>query len=116
LAKWRHVVLALSDALAGPKRGYVLTRRVGAARNSYAAASVHSLVVAIVTAAWTVGTARGVIHHRVLNTAAAIVIALSLAVALSMLRRFPPPYDDTLAASQLGQPGRREVPALGVRE
>jgi cellulose synthase (UDP-forming) len=111
VAKWPHVVLALRDALAGPNHGYALTQKVGAARKSYAAALGHLLVAAIVTAAWTAGAARGVIHHHILDTAAGIVIALSLLVALSTLRRFPPAYDDKLAASALGQPGRPPVPA-----
>ena len=101
LAKWPHVLLALRDALAGPNRGYLLTSKVSAGPKRYAAAPAHLIVAALVGTAWAVGTARGVIHNQVLDVAAGFVVALSLLVAVSELRRFPPPYDDELASREL---------------
>jgi cellulose synthase (UDP-forming) len=102
LAKWPQVLLALRDALAGPNRGYTMTRKVSSSRKRYAAAPAHLLVAAIVAAAWSTGMARGVIHNDALSIGAAVVIALSLLVAVSELRSFPPPYDDELAQRALG--------------
>jgi hypothetical protein len=100
LTKWPQVLLALRDALAGPNSGYTMTRKVSSARR-YSAAPSHLLVAAIVAVAWSTGMARGVIHNDALTIGAAIAVALSLLVALSELRSFPPPYDDELAEREL---------------
>lgn len=102
LAKWPYVLLALRDALSGPNRGYTLTSKVRSPRRRYAAAPAHLVVAGIVATAWVIGEARGAIHNEVLTVAAAFVVALSLLVVLSELRAFPPPYDDELAARELG--------------
>jgi cellulose synthase (UDP-forming) len=104
IAKWPYVLLALRDALAGPSRGYLLTRKVRADRKRYAAAPAHLLVAGIVAAAWAIGTARGVLDNHLLDIAAGLAIAMSLVVAASELQRFPPPYDDRLAECALGRP------------
>ncbi|MEA2177760.1 MAG: hypothetical protein QOG77_1057, partial [Solirubrobacteraceae bacterium] len=101
LAKWPHVLLALRDALAGPNRGYVMTRKVGSGRKRYAAAPAHLLIAGLVAASWAIGTARGVIDNDMLDISAALLVALSLAVAASELQHFPPPYDDELAEREL---------------
>jgi hypothetical protein len=102
LAKWPQVLLALRDALAGPNRGYTLTRKVGSSRKRYAAAPAHLLVATTIAAAWSTGMARGVIHNPALSIGAAVAVAISLLVALTEVRSFPPPYDDELAQRALG--------------
>ena len=87
---------------AGPNRGYLLTSEGRAARNQalrrrpgppdrrrargHGVGGRHG---------------RGVIDNQVLDVAAGFVVALSLLVAVSELRRFPPPYDDELASREL---------------
>jgi cellulose synthase (UDP-forming) len=102
IAKWPHVLLALCDALTGASRGYILTPKVRSTRRGYAAAPAHLIVAGIVAAAWMVGAARGVIHNPALHLVAALVVSVSLIVALSELRRFPSPFDPELAARELG--------------
>jgi cellulose synthase (UDP-forming) len=101
VAKWPHVLLALGDALSGPNRGYTITRKSRSTDKQYLAAPVHLLVAGIVACAWAAGAARGVPHNPALDVGAALIISLSLVVALSEFRRFPPPYDDDLAALAL---------------
>jgi cellulose synthase (UDP-forming) len=108
LAKWPQVLLAVRDALAGPNRGYTMTRKVSSSKR-YAAAPAHLIVAATVAVAWSTGMARGVIHNDALSVGAAVAIALSLLVALSELRSFPPPYDDELAQRALGPAVRPEA-------
>jgi cellulose synthase (UDP-forming) len=97
LAKWPHVLLALRDALAGPRQGYTLTPKVCSAKKRYAAAPPHLLVAGLVASSWALGAN----DSTILTVAAVVVVSLSLIVALSDLRRFPPPYDDDLAARVL---------------
>jgi hypothetical protein len=101
LAKWPYVLLALRDALAGPNRGYTLTLKVSPARRRYAAAPGQLIVVAVLGAAFAVGMRRGVLRNPSVIIGAAVVVASALLAALLELRRFPPPYDDELAAREL---------------
>jgi cellulose synthase (UDP-forming) len=101
-AKWPYVLLALRDALAPRKGGYTLTRKVSPVRRRYVALPVQLFVAGVVGAAFAAGVAQGVPHNRSVVAGAAAVVISALLVALSELRRFPPPYDHELAASELG--------------
>jgi cellulose synthase/poly-beta-1,6-N-acetylglucosamine synthase-like glycosyltransferase len=101
LAKWPHVLLALRDALSGRSSGYAITWKLPARSRRYAAAPAHLTVVGVVAAAWAAGMVRGVIATPALHLGAAAIVLLSLCVALSELRRFPPPFDPGLAAREL---------------
>ena len=102
LAKWPYVLLALRDALAGPNRGYTLTRKVPSATRRYAATRAQLIVGALISVSWGIGEARGVVHNHLLVAGAALLVTMSLLVALTELRPFPHPYDDDLAARELG--------------
>ena len=102
LAKWPYVLLALRDALAGGGGGYALTRKVPSATRRRAATRAQLAVAALIAIAWGVGDRRRVLHNHLLVVSAAAIIAVSLLVALTELRQFPPPYDDDLAARELG--------------
>jgi len=114
IAKWPYMLLALRDALAGPNRGYTLTRKVAPVRRRYAAAPVQLIVAGIIGAAFAAGVARGVIHNGAVVISTAVVLASALLVALLDLQRAPPPYDDELATRELGAHSHSSLELLGA--
>jgi cellulose synthase (UDP-forming) len=114
LAKWPYMLLALRDALAGPNRGYTLTRKVAPVRRHYAAAPVQVIVAGMVGAALVAGAARGVVHNPSVVIAAAVVVTSALLVALLDLQRAPSPYDDELATRELGFQPPESLEVLGI--
>jgi cellulose synthase (UDP-forming) len=101
-AKWPYLVLALAHVLGNRQRPYVLTRK-GTASSRYSGAQPFRwfwpqlLGAVVLGTAWSIGIMGGRPLPPVMHAAVAVAVLGHLLVSATAYRRFPAPYDPTLA-------------------
>lgn len=111
-AKWPYLIGALFNGVFRRDAWFVVTNKIKSSRHSRALLGPQLVVIGVLTAAWLIGSIRGVAHNPVLHGWTAFTLASSLAVvATDLLVRFPRPYDPRLADKMARDSAtQREIP------
>ncbi len=94
-AKWPWLVAALFDALLLRQRDYEITAKRTLATRRFATLP-HALTAVVLAAAWLTGRLAGNHPSTLALTLAATVALVSVSIAATSFRTFPPPYDPAL--------------------
>lgn len=105
-AKWPYVLLAVGDVIRTADHPYLITRKTREAKRRLLLAPPHLLGAALLSAAWVVGTVKGVGRSLFVQIGAALWVALAVSLAVSELRSPPESFDEELAR-------RRDRPGPG---
>jgi hypothetical protein len=92
-AKWPWFVRAAWEALRGTRPAYLLTPKVAEPPRRGIVARPHLAIAAVLAAAWAVSVALHGPPPPVLQLATAVLIALSLGIAATEWREYPPPFE-----------------------
>ncbi|HEX6125954.1 MAG TPA: glycosyltransferase family 2 protein [Pyrinomonadaceae bacterium] len=98
-AKYPYLVLAFCHVVSNRRPAYTVTNKSTASRRSIAPFVPHLAVAGLICVSWLVGLLSGRDLSPVIQTAAAIAVVGTVALAATALFRFPDPY-----------PSRREIP------
>lgn len=96
-AKWPYTLLALGEVILNRRVPYALTPKVKGASRRYMLFWPHLTVALLVSGSWLIGIMTGSITESSLHILAAVVVAGSIAIALSELIPPPTPYDEKFA-------------------
>ena len=101
-AKWPYTVLSLWEVIRNRQFPYTLTRKDRA--GGRVLFWPHIVVALIMSAAWFAGAELGRIRFLSVHLLFGAVILMCLALVLSGVRGFPPPYDNVLQDRELAFP------------
>jgi len=95
-AKWPWLFAALLDVVRPRHRPYEITAKT-ALSGKRAVTAPHALTAFVIAISWLVGRLAGSHPSTVIEIAAGAALAISLGIAATGFRYFPPPYDPALA-------------------
>jgi cellulose synthase (UDP-forming) len=97
-AKWPYFLLAFVEALVGRRLDYSITAKSPGGSRSWGFATIHLSVTLLIVTALLLASLGGQSIQPGLAVVAGLIALSSLAVSLTMLLTFPPPYDPSLRA------------------
>ena len=106
-AKWPYFLLAFVEALLGRGRDYLITAKTRAKHTSTGFAAIHLSVTLVVVAALLFASLGGQSIQLGLGVVAVVIALTSLAIGVTTLLSFPPPYDPGLRARSRAGSRRR---------